>query len=157
MDLKSIVRKDVQVRILPPLPSLGPVARRCFKDYRYLLGLSRPPVGFRRRGAMIIVNAYFNGWPNLFPQHGPGRKHERAIVLDAWQREIVGRHPAEFARGCVDSDGCRHQRIVAKRNYPAYSFANASEDILGIFTWACDLLGVRWRRANRHDLARAAR
>jgi hypothetical protein len=106
---------------------------------------------------MIIVNAYFNGWPSLFPQHGPGRKHERAIVLDAWQREIVERHPAEFVRGCIDSDGCRHRRIVAKRDYPAYSFKNASEDILESFTWACDLLDVRWRRSNRETISIARR
>ena len=27
------------------------------------------------------------------PQHGPGRKHERPIVLEAWQREIVDAFP----------------------------------------------------------------
>jgi hypothetical protein len=115
------------------------------------------PVGFRRKGAMVIVNAYFNDWPRLFPQHAPGRKHERLIVLDGWQRDIVERHPAEFARGCIDSDGCRHRRFVAGRDYPAYSFANASEDILRIFTWACDVLGVRWRRANRQNISIARR
>lgn len=39
MDLKSIVRKDMQVRVLPPLPSLERRACRCFADYSYLLGL----------------------------------------------------------------------------------------------------------------------
>ena len=155
MGLNPIVRKDVQVRILPPLPSFGPyhypVPRRCFNDYSYLLGLYlgdgyidrsprtyrlhvylhrddhvviakaarairtlRPghPVGFRRTGAMVIVNAYSNDWPRLFPQHGPGRKQERVIVLDGWQRDIVERCPAEFARGCLDSDGCRHRLHV---------------------------------------------
>ena len=106
---------------------------------------------------MIIVNAYYNGWPRLFPQHGSGHKHERLIVLDHWQRDIVARYPAEFVRGCIDSDGCRHQRIVARRNYPAYSFANVSEDILRIFTWACDVLGVRWRRSNRETISIARR
>ena len=196
MGLNPIVRKDMQVRILPPLPSLGPFARRRFKEYSYLIGLYlgdgyiirfprtyrlhvylhrdddvviakaadsirklRPghPVGFRHKGAMIIVNAYFNNWPRLFPQHGAGRKHLRAITLETWQRDIVERYPAEFVRGCIDSDGCRHRRIVAGRDYPAYSFANASEDILGLFTWACDVLRVRWRRSNSETISIARR
>ena len=36
-------------------------------------------------------------WPCLFPQHGPGRKHERKIRLEAWQRDrrrAPGRLPA---------------------------------------------------------------
>lgn len=106
---------------------------------------------------MVIVNAYFNGWPRLFPQHGPGPKHGRSIVLEGWQRSIVARYTAEFVRGCIDSDGCRHRRIVAGRDYPAYSFANTSEDILGIFTSACDVLGIGWRRANRGTISIARR
>ncbi|MGH7311727.1 MAG: hypothetical protein ACREJV_01045 [Candidatus Rokuibacteriota bacterium] len=54
-----------------------------------------------------------------------------------------------FLEGCIDSDGCRHRRIVYGRNYPAYSFTNHSEDILGLFTSACELIGLRWRRSNR--------
>jgi hypothetical protein len=38
-------------------------------------------------------------WPEAFPQHGPGRKHDRKIELVPWQREIVDRHPQEFLRG----------------------------------------------------------
>ena len=47
-------------------------------------------------------------WPCLFPQHGPGRKHERPIVLEAWQRaRSSSAHPADFLRGLFHSDGCR--------------------------------------------------
>jgi hypothetical protein len=120
-------------------------------------------VTFIRHGERAIaVSCYFKGWPWLFPQHGPGRKHTRRIILEAWQQRLVCRYPEEFVRGCLESDGCRHRRIVNGRNYPAYSFKNRSEDILGLFTGACDMLGVRWRRANhetisiarRHDVAR---
>lgn len=38
-------------------------------------------------------------WPCLFPQHGPGRKHERRIALEPWQQAIVDAHPWEFIRG----------------------------------------------------------
>lgn len=53
------------------------------------------------------VTSYSKHWPCLFPQHGPGKKHERPIVLARWQREIVDAHPWEFVRGLVHSDGCR--------------------------------------------------
>jgi hypothetical protein len=35
------------------------------------------------------ISCYSKRWPLLFPQHGPGRKHERRIVLEPWQEEIV--------------------------------------------------------------------
>jgi hypothetical protein len=101
------------------------------------------PGGFRLRGSVTIVNACSNAWPILFPQHGRGRKHERPFVLEPWQRAIVEEHPAEFLRGCLESDGCTHRRVVAGRNYPAYSFTNHSPDILELFVWACRLAGLR--------------
>jgi len=115
------------------------------------------PIGFRRRAAVTIVNAYSNAWPALFPQHGAGRKHQRSIALQPWQQSIVEREPSEFVRGCVESDGCRHRRIVAGRNYPAYSFRNHSEDILRLFSRACGLIGVRAQRSNRVTISIARR
>ena len=40
-------------------------------------------------GHCAVVRVYSNHLPCLFPQHGPGKKHERAIVLESWQQEIV--------------------------------------------------------------------
>jgi hypothetical protein len=105
----------------------------------------------------IAVSSYFVGWPWLFPQHGVGRKHTRPIVLESWQEEIVTWYPADFARGCIESDGSRHRRVVNGKNYPAYNFVNMSEDILGLFTAACDRLGIRWRRASRTTISIARR
>ena len=111
----------------------------------------------RRGAAVVIVTCYSQAWPKLFPQHGPGRKHARPIALEPWQRVIVDRYPEEFLRGCLESDGCRHRRIVKGKNYPAYSFTNHSEDILRLFTTACDLIGLHWRRANRVTISIARR
>lgn len=55
----------------------------------------------------VVVQAHWKHWPCLFPQHGPGRKHEREIRLAARQREIVERHPEAFLRGLFHSDGSR--------------------------------------------------
>src|SRR5262249_8441718 len=40
-------------------------------------------------------------------------------------------------------------RIVAGRNYPAYSFTSHSADILELFLWACEIAGLPPRRAIR--------
>lgn len=34
-------------------------------------------------------------------------------------------------------------------DYPRWQFVNASEDILGLCTWALDLLEVTWRRSGQ--------
>jgi hypothetical protein len=78
-------------------------------------------------------------------------------VLEPWQREIVDRHAEAFIRGCLDSDGCRHRRIVGGRNYPAYSFRNSSDDILKLFATACERVGLRWTRANHETISIARR
>jgi hypothetical protein len=111
----------------------------------------------RRHAAVTEVTCYSTDWPALFPQHGPGRKHRRPIVLEEGQAAIVSAHPVAFLRGLLESDGCRHRRIVGGRDYPAYSFTNHSEDILRLFTWACDLLQIHWRRSSRRIVSIARR
>lgn len=93
-------------------------------------------------------------WPCLFPQHGPGKKHERPIVLESWQQEIVDAHPEPFVRGLIHSDGCRITNRVRRRTgeewkyyeYPRYQFINVSEDITGLLTDTLDRLGIPWKR-----------
>jgi hypothetical protein len=111
----------------------------------------------RHSANAIAVSTYFGGWPWLFPQHGPGPKHARRIVLERWQKETVAWYPEAFLRGCIESDGCRHRRIVNGKNYPAYSFCNKSDDIRALFTDACDMVGIRWRRANAMVISIARR
>lgn len=95
------------------------------------------------------VQSYWNHWPCLLPQHGPGMKHTRPIVLAAWQQRIVDDHPWPLIRGLIHSDGCRAINRVTIRGvsyaYPRYFFSNRSGDILGIFGAALDRVGVAWR------------
>jgi hypothetical protein len=92
-------------------------------------------------------------WKCLFPQHGPGRKHERAIVLEPWQQEIVDDFPGEFIRGLIHSDGCRVYNVAVRtRNgkttryhYSRYHFTNESAHIRELFTDTLDKLGIEWR------------
>jgi hypothetical protein len=43
------------------------------------------PSTVQREGCADVVS-YSKHWPCLFPQHGPGRKHERKIELEACSR-----------------------------------------------------------------------
>jgi hypothetical protein len=106
---------------------------------------------------MAIVHSHWASWPRLIPQHGPGRKHLREIRLEPDQRRIIEQHAGWFLRGLIESDGCRHRRIVRETNYPAYSFKNRSEDILRLFSDFCAVLGIRCRRSNVVTLSIARR
>jgi hypothetical protein len=104
-------------------------------------------------------------WKCLFPQHGPGRKHERAIVLEAWQQEIVDEFSREFIRGLIHSDGCRVLNSAVKtRNgkttrcfYSRYHFTNESPHIRDLYTGTLDKLGIEWRYNNPNCISVARR
>ena len=95
-------------------------------------------------------------WPCLFPQHGPGRKHERPIVLEAWQRNLVEQYPSDFLRGVFHSDGSRVANwatrkvggVLKRYDYPRWQFTNHSADIRELCCWALDLLDIPWRQSN---------
>ncbi len=114
-----------------------------------------------RAPGCIVVQAHWTHWTCLFPQHGPGRKHERVIALEDWQRVVVADHPDDFLRGLFHSDGSRFinwtRRPVAgvlkRYEYPRWQFTNASEDILGLCGWALDLVDVAWRRSSAKHIS----
>jgi hypothetical protein len=103
------------------------------------------------------VYSFSKHWPCLFPQHGPGRKHERRIELTPWQQELVDLDPRPLVRGLLHSDGCRVLNWVNGTPYPRYHFSNVSADIRAIFGRACDQLGIEWRPNNRWSLSVARR
>lgn len=112
-----------------------------------------------------MVTSYGRHWPCLFPQHGPGKKHDRKIALEPWQQEIVDAHPWEFIRGLVHSDGCRITNWTARLvngeqkryEYPRYFFTNFSDDIRQLYTEALDNVGVEWKQANPKNISVAKR
>jgi hypothetical protein len=104
----------------------------------------------RPEPSLVEVSVYSKSWPCLFPQHGPGKKHERAIHLASWQQELMKRAPQPLLRGLVHSDGCRF--LNTGRNgwrCPRYAFTNKSDHIRAIFREACELIGVRCTLAPR--------
>jgi hypothetical protein len=114
-----------------------------------------------RRPGCINVQAHWQHWACLFPQHGRGPKHERPIVLASWQQAIVEDHPGPFLRGLFHSDGCRAnnwtRRTVAGEpkiyRYPRWQFVNASQDIRELCCWALDLVEIPWRPSNTRTIS----
>ncbi|MFJ2809324.1 helix-turn-helix domain-containing protein [Kitasatospora sp. NPDC087271] len=110
-----------------------------------------------RRTGCHDVKLYSNHLTCHFPQHGPGKKHERTIALEPWQQEIVDAHPWEFLRGLIHSDGCRITNwttrtvggVKKRYEYPRYFFTNTSTDIIGLVTATLDAVGVQWKAAAR--------
>jgi non-ribosomal peptide synthetase component F len=95
----------------------------------------------------VEVSAFSKAWPCLLPQHGPGMKHQRSIVLTDWQQDLLEQHAGLRLRGLIHSDGCRF--INTGRNWTCarYSFSNKSDDIRRIFCDACDVLHLRYTLA----------
>jgi hypothetical protein len=114
-----------------------------------------------QRHGCQYVTCYSKHWPRLFPQHGPGKKHERRIALEPWQQAIVDAHTWDFIRGLIHSDGCRvvnrTTRLVSGKpkryEYPRYFFTNLSADIVRLFTDALDRVGVDWKQANHRNVS----
>jgi hypothetical protein len=102
----------------------------------------------QRADRCVEVYSYWRQWACHFPQHGPGPKHLRPIVLTDWQRALVNRWPEQLLRGLIESDGCRFQNSGRGGwSHARYAFSNHSADIHAIFRAACDQLGLRWTEA----------
>jgi hypothetical protein len=112
--------------------------RRCFPGNR---------VGriSRYGGTMAVLCLYHQHLSCLFPQHGPGKKHERAIAPEPWQLALVREAPWAFLRGCVRSDGCVFVNRTGRYRYISYEFSNLSREIRALFAFACASVGVEYR------------
>ncbi|WP_043256394.1 helix-turn-helix domain-containing protein [Streptomyces sp. Tu6071] len=107
------------------------------------------------------VSSSSKHWACLFPQHGPGKKHDRTISLADWQQDVVTEFPWEFVRGLVHSDGCRVTNWTVRTvngepkryEYPRYFFTNKSADIRRLYCATLDELGVAWKAANKYNIS----
>jgi hypothetical protein len=127
---------------------------RIVEECRTAVGQVLPNrVGTLSRNGRTDVVSYSKHWPCLFPQHGPGKKHTRPIVLERWQQRIVTAHPVILLRGLIHSDGWRGTNHVGSYAYGRYMFSNRSDDIRGIFVSACQTVGLDCRPTNRWNVA----
>jgi hypothetical protein len=112
-------------------------------------------VGEIDRPGCVEVYSHSKHWACLFPQHGPGPKHLRPIVLAGWQRDIaLVKYPYLLLRGLIQSDGWRGtNRIGGRYEYSCYQFSNRSADIRQIFGAACERMGIACRQSGKWHVA----
>jgi len=103
----------------------------------------------RHEGRMVTLSAHSVHLPCLFPQHGPGKKHERSIRLEDWQLEHVRAAPWSLLRGLMWTDGCFFINRTGKYAYLSAEFSNLSPDIRRLFLDTCALVGVEGRETRR--------
>jgi hypothetical protein len=118
-------------------------------------------ITIKDRGSCFVVWVYSQHMACLFPQHGPGKKHQRRLILEPWQADLLRQAPWGFIRGCIRSDGCAFVNRTGPYEYLSYDFSNLSKDLVDLFCTACDLAGVQYRmngggrlwdvRINRRD------
>jgi hypothetical protein len=119
--------------------------------------VSRRRVGTVPRTGCFEFYGNWKHWICAFPQHGPGKKHTRAIRLEPWQQRVVAAAPKCLIAGLIHSDGCRVINRVRHYQYPRYFFSNYSEDLLRLFEKSCRAVGVETRRDGFRNVSIARR
>jgi hypothetical protein len=139
------------------------LVRECVRAMRAVRPANK--VMTQQKQGCTEVTSYSRHWPCLFPQHGPGKKHLRRIVLEPWQEAIFAAFPGDFARGLFHSDGWRGRNRVRRvlddgehwYEYSRYIFTNESSDILRLCGEALDRIGVERRFSGSDNISVARR
>jgi hypothetical protein len=116
--------------------------QRCFLENR--VGRT-----MQDHGSTLVLWVYNSHLSCLFPQVGPGKKHERPIALEEWQIDRVLGAPWAFLRGCIRSDGCAFINRTGPYEYLSYDFTNVSDDIRNMFLATCLFLDLDARPGKR--------
>jgi hypothetical protein len=116
--------------------------QRCFRENRVGRHL-------QDTGSTVVLWVYNSHLSCVFPQAGPGKKHDRPIGLEEWQVDRVFAAPWAFLRGCIRSDGSAFINRTGRYEYLSYEFTNESSDIRNIFRAVCLLLDLRVRAGKR--------
>lgn len=122
----------------------------CARNVQTLLPENKVNIMHSTQGNFVEVICTYKFWPEMLPQHGKGKKHDREIKLVDWQQQIVETYTLEFFRGLYHSDGSRFSNVVKGTDYPRYQFTNFSPDIRRMFCEACDRLGIHWTEKMRY-------
>jgi len=105
---------------------------------------------YGHEGRMTVLSVHSVHLGCIFPQHAPGQKHKRPIVLEDWQNGLVARAPWHFLKGLIRSDGCSFINRTGQYEYLAYQLDNHSSDILDLFCATCEMVDLEYRRYVRY-------
>lgn len=102
-------------------------------------------VGFVDSKTWLSIYVYSNKLPQLFPQNGSGKKHNRKIKLFDWQIDVISNK--YLLMGLFHSDGCHYFNNIKGKKYESYSFSNKSKDIYEIFQNCCKSLNIEYTKS----------
>ena len=85
----------------------------------------------------------------LFPQHGPGLKSKRRLIMKKWQWDIIIKYPWQFVRGLFLTDGSRY--VSSADDCAKWSFGNKSPEIINFLRYALNLVGVNYGICNDYQ------
>lgn len=120
------------------------LVKRHIKEIQIILPTNKVNVGLVKGSNVRVVYTCSNILPDLFPQHGPGKKYTRKIELQPWQLDICKKYPWQFLEGFIHSDGS----IYNDRGYEMICFTNRSLDIIQFFMDFCNMLEVKYTLKN---------
>ncbi len=88
-----------------------------------------------------VVSVYNSAIPELFPQHGSGKKHSRCVSLTNSQINILDKKCSKFLlAGLHDSDGS----FYLEANRERFMFANTSIDIINLYKELLELYNIHY-------------
>lgn len=88
-----------------------------------------------------VVGVYNKNLPDLFPQHGTGKKHSRDVSLKPSQLDLMTDAYARFIlAGLHDSDGCMYHEQLRRR----FVFTNTSPDIIDIYKKVLEMYAIEF-------------
>lgn len=96
----------------------------------------------------IEIYLYSSHILKLFPQHGEGRKHQRPIVLEDWQKDIIDEYHIEFLKGLIYTDGSFY---LSQNKYECCNFTNKSKDIIELCSNAMRKLDINHKIRTRNS------
>jgi hypothetical protein len=94
-----------------------------------------------------VISLYSTNLLKLFPQHDIGKKHERQIVIEDWQNDIINEYNEDFLKGLIYTDGC----FYYSGKYERCNFTNKSLDIINLCSESMKKLNINHKIRTRNS------
>ena len=102
----------------------------------------------KRKSNCVDIFTHNPELDKLFPQAGPGKKHDRKIELSDWQKEIINHK--YLLLGLFHTDGSATKAYSPKNDNPLrYEFVNVSQDIINIYCECLKKLDINYTVVNK--------
>ena len=116
------------------------------KVLRFLFFKNKIYKGFHGNKNCIYFSVYAKELESLFPHLGKGKKYNREIVFEDWQKNVLS--GAELLMGLIHSDGC----CYFSDGLMNFNFTNMSQDIHKIFQKYCTLYGIKFTISHKNGI-----